>query len=330
MPAHSKKKEKKQERKSRKAKDKVVGEDSKPSADSNENKAEEEEPPFLTPLSEDEKQYLINLISEDGQKVVWWEEEEKGRILLGLMKPKDEMSVAHLDILEYHAWGDRKQIEADIKTAEVENKIFCDKYPGDRRGSTAASSGRLYIRTWDIIEQHLPLWKQYLEKIKVVTHRRWLRKKVKRDGNLFTEEDRVVIKKLWVGKAVSKKENVGKGNAGVFYKHADEYGTTSEERIIATICDATDGCGKEMGFDFLGEEVRFKAPHGTVVIMDKVASGADKTNRYRHFIEGAVGTYVLVVEVGYAVGNEGDLDKYVEKSKEELEMKDFKKHKNGE
>ena len=58
----------------------------------------------------------------------------------------------------------------------------------------------------------------------------------------------------------------------------------------------------------------------------------DGSKKFRHFIEGAAGTYTLVVEVGIAVGNEGDLNKYVGKSdeegkdEEELELEDIKNH----
>jgi len=330
MPRRSEKKEKKQERrerKPRKAKDKVVEEDSKPSADSD---VDEEEPPLLTHLSENEKQFLMSSMVEEGQQEdIWWWDEGNGRILHELMHPNDN-GYAHLDIQHYYLWGDKQQIKNDIKTAERYG-IFIEKFPGKTRGSSGATSGRIFIRTMDIIKE-IPLWGNYLKEIKALTRQRWLGKKMKADDTLFTEQDRVVIKKLWVGKALGEAENVGVRNAGDFNKHFDNYGFGSEERIIASICDVKEkGKNKVMGFDYLGDEVRFKAPHGTVVIMDKVASGADGSKRYSHFIEGAAGTYTLVVEVGIAVGSEGDLGKYVGKSEEgsmveEMEMKDVENH----
>lgn len=122
------------------------------------------------------------------------------------------------------------------------------------------------------------------------------------------EGQKVLIRALWMSKALEDSENQGDEEPGSFAEHFDNYRDDSLVRIIATLYDATDGKGKMMGL----KEVNTKrveylsVPHGTVVGMDKVASGADGHKTYSHFVNGAAGTYTICMELG--IGEEGEED----------------------
>ena len=85
------------------------------------------------------------------------------------------------------------------------------------------------------------------------------------------------------------------------------------ERIIAPLYDqydAPDGKGKMMGLKEVNTNrvAYFSVPHGTVVGMDKVASGAaDGHEIYSHFVNGAAGTYTICMELG--IGEESEEDR---------------------
>lgn len=275
---------------------------------------------FKLELREDQMSYLLGCRAtedDDGENDIssWWK--GNGRILYDLLHP------GHLQIVRYGAFGTEEEVGNDLNDFEVVHKGFVEIFPGENRGSTAASSGRLHVRTLDIIEK-IPRWTKYIEAMRTHLTKQWKEKKI------MTDDQKVVVKKLWVGKAMSAEEQKKEGNTpGLFNKHFDNYGVGSLVRTIGTLCDSNVD-KKIMGFDFFDEEVTFPTPHGTVVIMDRTASGADGRN-YRHWIEGAQGTYTLCMELGIAVGNEGDLQKWAEKRDNEgAEEEDAMNHAMGE
>lgn len=83
----------------------------------------------------------------------------------------------------------------------------------------------------------------------------------------------------------------GEDLSGVFGYHRDNY-RHRYYRIITTIGPDK---GKTMSFrdTVTGKSVTFTVPHGTVVAMSQVASGADKVGRYEHSVRGAEDSYIL-------------------------------------
>ena len=269
----------------------------------------------LEELNEEEKKELLNY---SGQKRVWWNPPGNGRILYQLMNR------GNLEIIRFNKFGTHEEVQKDVIEFEVEQEGVTEIFPGENRQSTSASSGRLYIRTLDILEK-MPdrRWIDYVNKMKHRMKNKWVNEKI------MTVDERVVVKKLWVGKAMSAAEQQLEGNVpGKFKKHFDNYGSESLVRIIASICDSESN--KMMGFDFFGVEVMFNTPHSTVVIMDKKASGADGSGEYCHFVEGAEGTYTICMELGIAIGNEGDLQKWRDGEEDDDEKTDLENHKMGE
>eukprot|EP00571_Detonula_confervacea_P010607 CAMPEP_0172307328 /NCGR_PEP_ID=MMETSP1058-20130122/8217_1 /TAXON_ID=83371 /ORGANISM="Detonula confervacea, Strain CCMP 353" /LENGTH=251 /DNA_ID=CAMNT_0013019475 /DNA_START=1 /DNA_END=756 /DNA_ORIENTATION=+ len=241
-----------------------------------------------TTLTEEQKQILTDHNFGDGDF------EGNPAILTDLI------GGGHLDLSAYK-WNE-EELKKAMKEIIERQQVFTELYAGVNRGSSSASSGKLRHRTLDILRTH-DIFVKFLDDTKGRYGGIW-----KEDGSL-AEGEKVMIRKLWVSKALPEEENKGKEKAGNFENHFDNYGPISKVRLIASIFGSPVGDGKMMGFCDNFEEdskVLFSIPHGTVVTMGKVASGADVLRRYSHFVTGAAGTYVIGMELG--IGKKTEID----------------------